>query len=256
MTRQARLDSSDAVNAAESPDHPAAGGWRARLRCWQPLLRSLFGVLLYACAVVWTSWYPSAWTVLVVALPLLLVAGAYARGTWRQTSASLWRRLCGPVLLGGLLALLWLATPLLLANFVWVYLLQHAGVHLALGLWFGASLLASREPMCAQFARWAHPGDSLPEVVRDYTRRVTQVWTVFFLVIALSSPLVLWLGGVARWSVYSTFVTMGLTAALFMVEGLVRRRTLPPTYRTGLLATWRAIDQHFRAPTVVSASSR
>ena len=213
---------------------------------WRALVRSLLAVLLYAAAVVWSSISPSAWTVVVVAFPLIALAGSQALSDWKKTGAHLVKRLRGFASLALLLLALMLLKPLLLQNFQWIYLLQHSGIHLALAWVFGSSLKAGTEPLCTRFARLVHPADTMTEEVLDYTRQVTVIWTLFFLLIGISSPIIMGLCTLPVWTVFSTFVTMGLTGTMFAVEAIVRRYALPNSYRASFVSTWQAVERHFR----------
>lgn len=86
---------------------------------------------------------------------------------------------------------------------------------------FGYSLI--RPPsMIERFARLREP--NLPPVVTRYTRRVTQVWCVFFLIngaIALGTAV--W-ASEAVWSLYTGVISYGLMGLLFAAEFLVRLR--------------------------------
>jgi len=86
---------------------------------------------------------------------------------------------------------------------------------------FGWSL--ARPPsMIERFARLREP--QLPPAAIRYTRRVTQVWCLFFLLngtVALG--LALW-ASEAAWSLYTGVISYLLMGALFAVEFLVRLR--------------------------------
>ena len=213
---------------------------------WHALLRSIVLVLLYAAAVVWTSIYPSGWTVAVVSLPLAAALWSFALNCWQKTGASWPSRLKGGLALAVFAAGLLMLKPFLLENFKWVYLLQHAGIHLALAWVFANSLREGATPLCTQFARIVQPAAAMTGTVLRYTRQVTQVWVLFFLFIGVGSLAIFWLCSLPVWTVFSTFVTMGLTAGLFIVEAIVRRRALPASYRSSFVSTWRAVEHHFR----------
>ena len=213
---------------------------------WHALVRSLLVVLLYTGAVVWTSLYPSAWTVVVVTLPLAAMLWSHACNCWKKPNASLFERLRGALYLASFVLALVLLKPFLLQNFMWIYLLQHSGIHLSLGWMFGRSLKAGAVPMCTQFAHLVHPAEIMTDAVLYYTRQVTLAWTCFFLFIGISSPIVLALCPLPVWTLFSTVITMGLTAAMFAVEAVTRRYVMPAGYRSGFVYTWRAIERHFR----------
>ncbi len=83
--------------------------------------------------------------------------------------------------------------------------------------------LYSPPSLIEQLARLQHP-DLPPEGV-VYTRRVTQVWCLFFVVngsIALATAL--W-GNFETWSVYNGFVAYMLMGVLFAGEYIVRMKT-------------------------------
>ncbi|WDY58380.1 COG4648 family protein [Pseudomonas sp. PSKL.D1] len=86
---------------------------------------------------------------------------------------------------------------------------------------FGTSLLRGM-PMAERLARLREP--HLPARAVRYTRRVTQVWCVFFLVNGLiATALTLW-APLSWWTLYNgllAYIAMGL---LFAVEWRVRQR--------------------------------
>jgi len=78
-------------------------------------------------------------------------------------------------------------------------------------------------PIIERLARLQHP--DLPEQGVRYTRKVTQVWSMFFFIngcIALATAL--W-GDFAYWSLYNGLISYLLMALLMGVEYLVRIRT-------------------------------
>ena len=78
-------------------------------------------------------------------------------------------------------------------------------------------------PIIERLARLQHP--DLPEQGVRYTRKVTQVWSLFFFIngcIALATAL--W-GDFAYWSLYNGLISYLLMALLMGVEYLVRIRT-------------------------------
>jgi len=86
---------------------------------------------------------------------------------------------------------------------------------------FAYSLL-SPPSIIERFARLREP--DLPAVAIGYTRRVTQVWCVFFIIngaIALGTAL--W-ASEAVWSLYTSVIAYVLMGLLFGGEYLVRRR--------------------------------
>jgi uncharacterized membrane protein len=138
---------------------------------------------------------------------------------------------------------LWFAWPTLERNFPKLLFVEHAGANLVLAVVFGRTLAGAREPLCARFARILH--GALPQDVQRYTRRVTIAWTAFFVVVFVLSC-GLYLGGfLTAWSLLANILSPLLIAAMFIVEYLVRLRTLPTWERTGVLGGIRAFARYF-----------
>lgn len=94
-------------------------------------------------------------------------------------------------------------------------------VNLGLLASFGWSLWQG-PPVVERLARLREP--ELPPHAVRYTRRVTQVWCVFFIVNAgLSLATALWCSQ-AVWALYNGAIAYGLMGTLFAVEWWVRRR--------------------------------
>ncbi len=86
---------------------------------------------------------------------------------------------------------------------------------------FGLSLRLG-PPLIERLARLQEP--DLPEVAVRYTRRVTQVWALFFLINgAIAAALTLW-APLAWWTLYNGLIAYGLMGLLFAGEWLVRQR--------------------------------
>jgi len=86
---------------------------------------------------------------------------------------------------------------------------------------FGLSLLRG-QPLIERLARLREP--ELPPHAVRYTRRVTQVWCLFFLFNALTAAaLALW-APLAWWTLYTGVIAYGLMGLLFAGEWLVRQR--------------------------------
>jgi uncharacterized membrane protein len=119
-----------------------------------------------------------------------------------------------------------------------LYVLQHAGIHLALGCVFGATLRPGSMPLISAFAARVHR-TMTPALLR-YTRQVTVVWSAYFaLMVALSLGLFIaapwwW------WSVFANLVTPVAAVALFVGEYLLRYRLHPEFERTTLAQAFKA----------------
>jgi uncharacterized membrane protein len=120
----------------------------------------------------------------------------------------------------------------------WLYLGQHAGLHVALGTWFGSTLAAGREPLISALASRVHGG--LTPALGAYTRRVTIAWAAYFFAMAALS-IALFLGGsFAHWSVLANLLTPVAIAALFVGEYLLRYRLHPEFERVTMASAVRA----------------
>jgi len=123
-----------------------------------------------------------------------------------------------------------------------VYLVQHAGSHALLGIWFGGSLLAARngtgQAVITGLATRLH--GPLPAPILRYTARVTAGWTLYFLLMALASCALYAFGSLQAWSTLANLVTMPLVAALFVAEYVVRIRLFPDFQHVSILDGVRA----------------
>lgn len=122
----------------------------------------------------------------------------------------------------GALAMEW---STLQRHFGMIYWIEHAGTELLLGIAFGRTLAAGREPMCTYFARIAH-GTMTPELAR-YSRTVTKAWALFFIGMSTASTAIFFTAPLAIWSVFANFLTAALIAGMFIVEYAIRRLSLP-----------------------------
>jgi len=78
-------------------------------------------------------------------------------------------------------------------------------------------------PVIERLARLKHP--DLPEQGVIYTRKVTQVWCVFFLINGSIAIITALYCSFACWSLYNGFITYLLMGLLMGIEYLVRIRT-------------------------------
>ncbi|HEV7799796.1 MAG TPA: hypothetical protein VGP15_01850 [Burkholderiales bacterium] len=133
------------------------------------------------------------------------------------------RRLCGAVdvvIIG--------VTASLAAGIAWSNseaLLRFYPVVVTLGLLatFGWSLWR-RPSMIERFARLREP--ALSDAAVAYTRRVTQLWCVFFVFNAAVALYTALAASRATWALYNGFLSYVLVGTLFAIEWLVRRRVL------------------------------
>jgi uncharacterized membrane protein len=209
----------------------SAGPASTRMR-W---LAAAAGALAYAGAshALMTRAQESAWALAVVLGPLVVLTAAAAWGAGHRVLA----------VSGGLAALL-LALQAGSGHGVparWLYLAQHAGMHVALAAWFGGTLRRGADPLVTALARRVHD-DFTPDMAR-YTRQVTIAWTLYFSAMAVASVLLFGLGEFAHWSLLANILTPVFTAAMFVGEYLVRYWLHPDSERVSLqraVQAWRS----------------
>jgi uncharacterized membrane protein len=97
-------------------------------------------------------------------------------------------------------------------------------VTLGLALLFGESLRPGRVALIVRIA--AHFRGTLPASVRDYSERLTLIWTCIFVALAVESALLAAFADPFWWSVVTNFVNYVLIIGFFVVEYVVRRRIL------------------------------
>ncbi len=95
-------------------------------------------------------------------------------------------------------------------------------INFSLLFWFAASL-RHPPPIIERLARLQHP-DLPPEGVR-YTRKVTQVWCLFFLFNGLAALVTSLWCSMACWTLYNGVIAYILMALLMTVEYLIRLKT-------------------------------
>lgn len=170
---------------------------------------------------------------LVAIVPLLGLALVMAwRASQRLVMLGLWLAAC---------AMLYGISGWLLAHYIWVFFLQHAGMYALLCAAFGRSLQGGQTPMISRFARIVH-GSLSPALVR-YTRSVTWAWTLYFGGIAALSLLLFWLAPTAAWSAFANLLGIPLLVLMFVGEYVVRCHVLPVADRAGPLDAIRAYRQ-------------
>jgi len=174
--------------------------------------------------------------------PLLAVAlGLAWRSSYRVLSFGV------AALAAALLATHW---RILESNFALVYLCEDCGVYALLSFTFARTLMRGRTPLCTHWAHLVH--GPLPPAVARYTRNTTAAWALFFALIACASLLLYQYAPLRLWSAFCNFFTMPLVVLMFLAEYAVRRKRLPATHRTGLLASVRVYLRSSRHATTQS----
>ena len=142
---------------------------------------------------------------------LLLLAAASRIPTFKVSAVARWSMLCA----------LLLAACAVWANALLPLKLYPVLVNAVLLAVFGFSLVVPPS-MVERFARLREP--ELPDAAIAYTRRVTQVWCVFFVINgAIAFSTALW-ASEAVWSLYTGVIAYLLMGLLFGIEYLVRLR--------------------------------
>lgn len=170
----------------------------------------------------------------VAIAPLLLLALVLA---WRSPQRPWMLLLCAAAS-----TVLYAASDWLVQHYNWVFLLQHAGMQVLLGLAFGRTLRSGQVPMVSRFAALIH-GPLSPALTR-YTRQVTWAWTLYFACMGALSLLLFWLAPVTVWSTFANLLNLPLVIVMFAAEYLARLCLLQASDRAGPLQAFRAYRQH------------
>ncbi len=92
-----------------------------------------------------------------------------------------------------------------------------AAVCLALGGMFGRTLLHGRQPLVTRMAIMVHGRDLPPQIVA-YTRQVTWLWTLFFVVSTAVALAVLFLPAARPWAATVSAAVLPTVACVFALE--------------------------------------
>ncbi|GMV47857.1 MAG: hypothetical protein AMXMBFR66_32550 [Pseudomonadota bacterium] len=201
------------------------------MRSWRPLAAAA-ALLAYALGAYLLMVHAPAhpWSVAVLVGPLL---GAAALDALRRRHR--------PMLAGCAAATLALA--LLVAHggvpdLQRLYVLQHAGVHLALAGTFAATLRPGRTPLVTRLAQRVHL--HFTAAMAAYTRRLTAAWVVYFVAMVGVSVTLYACAPWRWWSLFGNLLTPLAAAAFFVVEYGWRCRRHPEFERASLGAAWQA----------------
>jgi uncharacterized membrane protein len=119
-----------------------------------------------------------------------------------------------------------------------LYVAQHAGIHLALFGTFAATLRPGGLPLISRLAKQLH--GFLTPTMAAYTRRLTGVWALYFLGMALLSVWIYWACAWSTWSAFANIATPLSAALFFVVEYLVRYALHPEFERVSIADAVRA----------------
>jgi uncharacterized membrane protein len=174
------------------------------------------------------------WAVAAIFGPLLLPCLALA---WRRGN-----RLVLALTVAALVALVFIVAAGGLGDVKRLYLAQHAGWHVALGLGFAASLRGPGLSLVGQVAWRVHGGWLSPEM-QAYTVNVTRLWAGYFFAMAAVSVGVFVMAPWSVWSLLANLLTPVLIALLFVGEYIVRYWLHPDFERVTLADAVRAFRQ-------------
>lgn len=90
---------------------------------------------------------------------------------------------------------------------------------------FGRTLRQGREPLVTAMGEQAR--GPLDDRMRRYTRRVTQVWCLVFLIMSAWSAFLPWLGDDTLWSWFVNVINYALVGSVFIAEFLARKWLFP-----------------------------
>jgi uncharacterized membrane protein len=119
-----------------------------------------------------------------------------------------------------------------------MYVLQHAGIHLALAWGFGITLRPGNTALITAMAARLHT--VFTPAMRAYTRWLTGLWVVYFLGMVVVSVLIYTLAPWAWWSAFCNLATPVLAVAFFVGEHFVRYVRHPEFERVSLRAAFSA----------------
>jgi uncharacterized membrane protein len=200
------------------------------------------GALAVAVYAVVSNWLMvhaalSPWAVAILFGPLLI---ALAAGAWaaRQTGLLL---ACG----AGVLVLAAVVARGGVQHINLLYVLQHAGIHVALALAFGATLRAGATPLITGLAATVHR--QFTPAMQAYTRWLTGLWCAYFAGMVVLSFLVYLLAPWPWWSFFCNILTPVFAVLLFVLEHVLRYWRHPDfervSMRNAFAAYQRAGDQ-------------
>jgi uncharacterized membrane protein len=208
----------------KAPDRDSGG------RRWAGLL-ALLGLMGYAVLshVLMVHAAQKPWAVIVLFGPLLLAVGGVA---WHQRHALI----AAAVALGviGVSVVVWRGG---VDDVNRLYVMQHAGIHVALALGFVSTLGASSVPLITSLAGRLH---AMTPAMDAYTRRLTQLWALYFVAMAGASVLLYALAPWPAWSLFANLFAPASAVAFFVGEYWLRYRLHPEFERTSLSDAVRA----------------
>ncbi len=153
-----------------------------------------------------------------------------------------------------ILAPLWWAWPLVLANADTLYFAQHLGTNALLAWVFGHTLVAGSTPLVVTFARMVHR--DLPPEIAAYARQVTVAWTGFFLVTCALSIILYTAAPLAVWSAFGVLLQWPSVIVFFVGEYLLRRMLFKDFDHASMKQGFEAYQSHQASPSTAAAMTQ
>lgn len=129
----------------------------------------------------------------------------------------------------GLILLIFAATMsyfLVQGNVQFLLYIPSILILLSLFVLFSHSLLANQTPLITRYALMISDKDKLDDRHFQYSRSVTIVWSVFFLLMAITSITLAIFFSIEIWSLFSNVISYILMSTLFILEFFYRRHHL------------------------------
>jgi uncharacterized membrane protein len=126
-----------------------------------------------------------------------------------------------------------------------LYVLQHAAIHAVIGWTFAITLKAGSTPLITMLAERVH--EVFTPAMRDYTRRLTVAWAIYFPVMIAVSLAIYALAPWSWWSFYCNVLTPLAAVAMFVVEHAIRYLRHPDFERVSISKAVRAYHAHTTA---------
>jgi uncharacterized membrane protein len=186
-----------------------------------------------------TQTQASAWNVVGVLMPMLLVVAA---GAWRSG-----HRFVSALSLLVIAVLSGLAIAGVKISGNGLYLAQHVGINFFLAIVFGSTLRAGHTPLITALALRVHRGRLAPGQA-EYTRHLTQAWVMLFVGIVAISLALFFFASFEAWAVFANLLTPVAVALMFGGELMIRYRLHPQFERSTAADAIRAYMQNSRAP--------
>lgn len=104
---------------------------------------------------------------------------------------------------------------------------------------FGRTLISGREPLITAIGEAAR--GPLSVAMRSYTRRLTQLWCVVFVMMIAWSAILPWLEQPELWSWFTNIINYGVVGVLFVGEFMLRKKLFPNHNHPGFFEYLRII---------------